>query len=289
MFNNEYSIFNFQLKRLCICKATLTSKAFPSLFQVGIPSGNHANFITSGLALIFFVCLFPFSSLKAEVSSASFLKMARRPQKMKTWARLSGLMMNKTRRQKNKQKSILFSLRFTEEMIFAQVVLGALEEVYSIGQPYSGKNSDVSVIRKKGAGSEAVLRRDFGIRPEDMTMSFLFWKFKLELPKTSIKGQRCRVFLLIKPGTDKIAKVFISAKYLFPLKVEWSSFGNGKLTLPKRTLEVDSFRKINGVWLVTSLFFYGPGWRTKVVFSKCEAGLVDDGTPSDLFKIQRGK
>jgi hypothetical protein len=233
------------------------------------------------------VFLSPLALVFAESSSTSFLRMARRPQQTKTWARLSGVMINKTRKRKSQQKKILFSLRFTEEMIFAQVVVGENDEVYSIGQPYSGKTTDVSVIREKGTAENSLLRSRFGIRPEDMTMSFLFWRFKLELPKASIKGQRCRVFLLSKPDTNEIAKVFISEEYLFPLKVEWSTLENGRLTEPSRSLEVDSFKKVNGLWLVDSLFFYGPGWRTKIVFSECEAGLVEDGAPSDLFKVKK--
>ena len=235
---------------------------------------------------VFFLLSVSFHSLRAEISSTAFLAMARRPQKIKTWARLSGVIINKTRRRKSKKQSILFSLRFTEEMILAQLVVGDSDEVYSIGQPYGGKTSEASVMRKKGAVAKSVLKRDFGIRPEDLTMSFLFWNFKLELPKSSIKGQRCRVFLLSKPKSGKLAKVYISEEYLFPLKVQWMSLTAGKLSPPTRTLEVDSFKKVNSLWLVDSLLFYGPGWKTKVIFSKCEAGEVADGTPPDLFKVK---
>ncbi|NOY75060.1 MAG: outer membrane lipoprotein-sorting protein [Kiritimatiellaeota bacterium] len=229
---------------------------------------------------------FNISSLNADSSAASFLRTARLPQKVKTWARLSGLMMNKTRRRKRRQEKIMFSLRFTEEMILAQLVVGDSKEVYSIGQAYSGKNSEASVMREKGNVKKSMLMRDFGIRPEDLTMSFLFWNFKLELPKTSIKGQSCRVFVMSKPNSDKTAKVYISEEYFFPLKVEWFSLQNRRLTLPTRTLEVDSFKKVEALWLIDSLLFYGPGWRTKIAFSKCEAGYVADGTPEDLFKVK---
>lgn len=244
------------------------------------------NIVTVSLTIL--VVVAPQISL-ASSSSVDFLQRARHPRKVKTWARLSGLMINKTRKKKRKQKSILFSLRFTEEMILAQVLVGDSDEIYSVGQPYSGKTSEVSVIREKGEGKESILKRDFGIRPEDLTMSFLFWNLKLEFPKTSLKGQCCRVFLLMQPGSDRVAKVYISDKYFFPLKVEWSSFKNGRLTSPSRTLEVNSFKKVNGLWLIDSLFFYGPGWKTKLAFSKCEAGLVTDGTPKDLFKIPERK
>jgi hypothetical protein len=241
------------------------------------------------LVLSVFIVAVVFTSISIKASTRSesiaFLEKARHPRKIKTWARLFGLMMHKARRRRSKQKTIKFSLRFTEEMILAQVVVGDSEEIYSIGQPYSGKTSEVSIIREKGEGKESILKRNFGVRPEDLTMSFLFWKYKLELPKTSLKGQCSRVFLLAQPDSDRIAKVYISEKYLFPLKVEWASLINGRLTNTKRTLEVDSFKKVNGLWLVDTLLFYGSGWRTKVSFSKCDAGFVSDGTPKDLFKI----
>ena len=246
-------------------------------------------FILNMVLVIFLSALIttPKNIYAASSSSIDFLRRARHPRKVKTWAKLSGLMMHKARKRKTKHKSILFSLRFTEEMILAQVLVGDSEEVYSIGQPYSGKTSEVSVIREKGKNKNSILKRDFGIRPEDLTMSFLFWDFKLELPKVSLKGQSARVFLLIKPQSDRVAKVYISDKYLFPLKVEWGSLVNGRLSAPSRTLEVNSFKKVNGLWLIDTLLFYGPGWKTKLSFKRCEAGLVADGTPKDLFKISK--
>jgi hypothetical protein len=178
---------------------------------------------------------------------------------------------------------IYLGVRFTSEMIFAQIVLGD-DEVYSIGQPYSGGAGSVNIIRDGNKNSSALME-NFGIRPEDLTMSFLFWNFVKELPGESVSLVDCRVFLLASPDRNETAKVYIGRENYFPVKVEWAKTGpGGAFTAPSRTMEVASFRKLNGLYIVDSIIFYGPGWKSKVDFSDCRAGFIKDGIPKDLFR-----
>ena len=222
-----------------------------------------------------------------EISSAQFLARVRTPPTVKTWAKLSGHVTNMKRDKDGKRviskSSIYLGIRFASKMIFDQIVLGD-DEIYSVGQPYTPEDGNASVI-KGGDTSKNNLMEIFGIKPEDLTMSFIFWEFVKELPGESVSLIECRVFVLRSSDKKELARVYIGRDNFFPVKVEWSkstSYNNfGK---PIRTLEVDSFKKVHGLYLVGSLSFYGPGWRTRVVFDKYDAGLVKDGVPKDIFK-----
>jgi len=224
---------------------------------------------------------------KKKPTAEQFMKFVRTPPKEKTWAKLNGKAVNMKRDKKGKriitESPIYLGVRFTSEMIFAQVVVGK-DEIYSVGQPYSMTKGVVSVI-KDGEKSSNELKANFGIKPEDLTMSFIFWNLVKELPEDSVGVISCRIFLLKSPDKKESAKVYISSDNYFPIKVEWSKpKGDKVFTDLLRTLEVKSFREVNDLYLIDELMFYGPGWQTKVGFSKCEAGFVKDGTPKDLFK-----
>ena len=222
-----------------------------------------------------------------EMSAPQFLARVRTPPTVKTWAKLSGRVTNMKRDKDGKRviskSEIYLGIRFASKMIFDQIVLGN-DEIYSVGQPYSPGEGGASVI-KGGDKSKNNLMAIFGIKPEDLTMSFIFWEFVKELPGESVSLVDCRVFVLRSPDEKELARVYIGRDNFFPVKVEWSkSTSDNSFGEPVRTLEVDSFKKVHGLYLVGSLSFYGPGWRTSVVFDKYDAGLVKDGVPKDIFK-----
>jgi hypothetical protein len=212
-------------------------------------------------------------------SAEEFLNIAQHPPGEKTWAQLEGTATHKRKSQPVKTAPLYLGIRFTPEQTFAQVSIGK-NELYSIGQSYYAAKEKVTVIREGNADKKPSILADFGIKPDDLTMSFLFWKLEKELPKDSIKGQACRVFLLKSPDGSEIAKTYISSAYFFPLKVEWTKSNENK---PYRMLEVTSFKKVNNLWLIDTIMLCGPGWRTKINFQKINAGLVENGTPKDLF------
>ena len=237
--------------------------------------------------ILLFIGLSAAADDKGKPSLAQFMQRVRTPPSQKTWAQLDGVITNMKRDKDGKRiitkSEIYLGIRFSSEMIFAQVIIGD-NEIYSVGQPYSMIKSGVTVMREGDKESNR-LRGNFGIKPEDLTMSFLFWNVIKELPEDSLKLIPCRVFLLISPDKSEIARVHISRDNYFPVKVEWSKSDESKqFTEATRTLEVLSFKKVNGLYLVNVLSFYGPGWRTKIEFSNTQAGYVKDGTPKGLFK-----
>jgi hypothetical protein len=180
---------------------------------------------------------------------------------------------------------IYLGIRFTPERTLAQVVANN-NEFYLIGQAYSDKPESTSIIVNRPDKEKSVLA-DCGIRPEDLTLSFLYWPLQKELKNDSIKGYPCRVFQLLSPDKKESANVYISSQYFFPLKVEWFKNSNGKEpSVPSRTLEVKSFKKDpnENFWIVDTLEIYGPGFRTKIDFPESSAGYSKNGVPPELFQ-----
>lgn len=216
-----------------------------------------------------------------ELDSAKFLQVVRRPPGRECWAKMNGTAWHRRRGQKMSEASLFLGILFTPQRTLAQIVIGG-KQGYYVGQKYAPGCELTSIIPLRKGGYKQSLLADFGLRPEDLTMTFIFWDFVRELPRESIKGQECRVFLLRSPEKAKqeLVRVFISARYFFPLKVEWVK---GEASKAYRYLEVTSFRKENDFWLVSSMNLYGPGWRTRIKFSDTDAGFKDK-LPKDLFK-----
>lgn len=234
------------------------------------------------LVCLVFYCLFFQVHVIADskqLPPEKFLQITRHPPGKKTWAQLKGEITHERKKAPIQKSPVYFGVRFTPEQTFGEITVGK-DETYSIGQSYLAKEK-VTVIPAKGVPYNPSILKNYGIRPDDLTMSFLFWNLKKELDSDTFKTRQCRVFLLESKEKNETAKVYISEEYFFPLKVEWTRKNEEE---PYRILEVDSFQKVNNLWIIDSLLLTGPGWRTKIVFDKCKAGLVENGTPEDLFR-----
>jgi hypothetical protein len=231
---------------------------------------------------IFVLCLSVFSAGK-DSDAESFLYAVRMHKGPGTWADMQGDAVHKRRGSDLKKSPIHFAIRFTPTQVFAKLLAGK-NEGYTIGLfTSSDAERKVSVIPlfKETKENPSILKY-YGIRPEDLTMSFLYWDFEKELAEERVSMQLCRVFVLNSPDKNEKVTVYISRKYLFPLKVEWTRAGEKKYY---RDLTVSSFRKVNGLWLIDALVLSGPGWRTKITFDKCRAGTEKEGIMKNLFNF----
>lgn len=219
----------------------------------------------------------------AKLEAADFLKIARRPPLEESWAKMQGEVTHKGGA--IIKYPLYLGIRFTPERTLAQIVANN-NEFYNIGQAYSDKPDNTTIIVNRPKTDKSVLA-DCGIRPEDLTLSFLYWPFQKELKTEDIKGYPCRVFQLSSPDKKEYSIVYISSQYFFPLKVEWFKNSNGNET-PKaeRTLEIKSFKKGSdeNFWIVDTLEIYGPGFRTKIEFPESSAGYSKNGVPPELFQ-----
>ncbi len=220
-----------------------------------------------------------------KLDAAGFLKIARRPPLEESWAKMQGELSHKRGSSETVKYPVYLGIRFTPERTLAQVVANK-NEYYLIGQEYSDKPESTSIIVNRPETDKSVLA-NCGVRPEDLTLSFLYWPFQKELKSEDIKGYPCRVFQLLSPDKKEYTIVYISSQYFFPLKVEWFKNSNENES-PKadRTLEIKSFKKGSdeNFWIVDTLEISGPGFRTKIDFPESSAGYSKNGVPPELFQ-----
>ena len=158
----------------------------------------------------------------------------------------------------------------------------ALEQKIRQGQ------EEFRVVQELQAENEAIALHDIGIRPGDLSFSFLYWSFISEDEQERLKGQLCRVVRLGDPKTQEQVKLWLSVQYLIPLKVQWF---HQKEQIPHRELELTDFKKYGQFWLLTKARIRGKiqgeegwKWKTIVTFNRNEVqnkGIQPE--PDDLF------
>jgi Outer membrane lipoprotein-sorting protein len=122
-----------------------------------------------------------------------------------------------------------------------------------------------------------------GIRPEDLSMSFLYWNFQREDDRKALGVARiaCRVFQLANPDSlDEYAMVWISEKYLGPVKVEWY---RGSAKTPFQSLEFTEFTEVNKVWVPTIIEMANDKGELQLKFEKLDAAFSKE-SPAQLFE-----
>ncbi|MCP4177410.1 MAG: hypothetical protein GY756_06570 [bacterium] len=234
------------------------------------------NIVLNKLLLICFIGLLSFSLHANEKYTAKrFLFIMRRNHPVNTWGILKGEISQRRRGAELVSYPIRLGIRFTDTRVLAQIVIDNNEK-YTIGQPYTESPATLLVDDKNGMYKLA----EMGLRPDDITMTFIYWKFEKELKEQSVGGETCRVFKLINPKTKETVIVYASAAYFAPLKAEWIKKNETK---PYRTLAVKAFEKDNDLWVPSEFTVSGPGWRTRVEFNKIKLGYVKNGIAKDLF------
>lgn len=243
----------------------------------------------------------------SKLSSAEFLKKTRVPQGRESWAFMKGeashmryVKVGNSKERKVMDAELAVSIDFTPTNTIGQVVIEerledkkvpAKKESFKIMQTYTGSKDSTTIIPgAKNPPQKQSVMGNFGIHPQDLTMSFLYWDYQKELKRDTCLGYDCRVFLLKNPdakAAEKYAKVYIVTKYLFPLKVTWykdDKTALGQVKGQYRTMEVSSFKEEGDFVLVAELSLKGPGWNTRISFDDTEAGYTNDKKPEGFYK-----
>jgi len=165
--------------------------------------------------LLSFLLILPFTYAD-KINSEDFLNYARNTHPVGTWAILNGTISNFRRDSKSISDPIKIGLRFTSHNVIAKIFLND-KTSYSLTQQYG--TGETSLILDDPHSGVSI--GDYGLRPDDITLGFLFWTFVKELPETTTMTEDCRVFLLENQTNSEEAKVYISTSYYYPLKVEW--------------------------------------------------------------------
>lgn len=221
--------------------------------------------------------------LSATVAAQDFMAQVRRPTGQQSYASMDGVVRHLRKGSDTIEYPLYFGVMLTEKRRLSQVIVNN-SEGYNIGQSYTSGSEGTTVTPMREGGYQQSIMGNFGIRPEDLSMAFLYWNVAKEEQPSSFRTVDCRVFLLKNPQSSEIARVYISEDSLFPVKVEFFPDGNTGAT-PERTMEVEKFKKTdNGFWVPTQLKLYGSGWRTQVVFNQVTAERLDPANPpSDVL------
>ncbi len=215
-----------------------------------------------------------------ELSAKQFLYQVRHPAGNDRWAAMSGKVHHLRRGQASVAAALYLGILFSAERTLAQIIIDN-KQGYYVGQDYASGDAGTSVIPLNPASREKPLLNEFGLRPEDLAMSFLYWKFRRELAATSVRGFSCRVMELDASDGTEYIHAYLSSSYFFPIRVEWFKTD---AEAPFRTMEVSSFKKQQDYYLVKSLRLYGPGWRSRVEFDHTEVGVPEPGKPPRVFR-----
>ena len=209
--------------------------------------------------------------------AADFLARVRNPPGRDSWASMKGSALHRRDDTRPVKAEIQMGIFFTPVRTLAQIRFNG-NEIYTIGQSY-GKDGSTSVDKRIPEGTTPQLPV-YGITPEDLAMSFLYWDYLEEHPRETIRGQECRVFTLVSKDKSERVKVTISCEYFFPLRAEWFS---GKAAEPVRKLEAAAFTKENDYWFVSKLNLSGKNWTTTIRFPEVDAGQFKGKLPQGLF------
>ena len=214
----------------------------------------------------------PSRSADGVLSAVEFLEAAREPFQRDAWGRFAGTVIHVGARGKYKVPMTLETL-FSRESFRARVVLDN-DNTYRLNGRHGGSGAD-AVHLELPEDEKVPGLRDMGIEPEDVTMSFISWEFVRELPRESVRRQRCRVMELKHPSDELRVRVFFSESYRFPLRVEWHRPQEEK---PWRQLELKGVKKqTNGLWFMKTVILRGEGWKTQIRFDDAELYAAGEG------------
>ncbi len=208
-----------------------------------------------------------------EIPAEQFVKALRSPATGDTWGRLTGTVSHRRRGADPIEAPISFRTLFSSKSVTGQLIFRE-KEFCQLTQsripPYS------SSVETNGKST----LKDVGILPSDLVMNFIYWDFKKEEARETIRMQECRVLIFESAKEKNRVKVYASAAYIFPIRVEWLDWNTNK---PFRTLDVNGLKKVEDLWVVDELSISGPGWKTIIRFKSLEAGYNKHGIPVDLF------
>lgn len=205
------------------------------------------------------------------LTAQQFLAEIRKPLRVDAWGEFTGRIVHKGKDKKQKGE-LRVRITFTPSSMHTQIVLNdtnvyALEQMHKDGGKVSAK-----IERPEKETPPGLF--DFGIDPEDLTFSFIYWNLIEELPRQSSRLRECRVMRLQDPTAKGTVNVWFHAKHGFPMEAWW--FHDGQ-TKPWRKLELKGAKRhANGLWFVKEMRLEGLDWKTNVTFDHVELNSVGE-------------
>jgi len=215
------------------------------------------------------------------LSAQQFLELARRPFLEDIWCRFSGEIRHRGP-EGTQSHPLTLAMRLRPDGLRAELLLDQFRH-YSVRLAYGPAGTQPEVkLEQPPAGAPGPDLTALGLEPADLTFSFLYWHYALELPAATVRGQDCRVLVLDNPkNPPEKVKVWFARAYAFPLRVEW--FRDGTAT-PSRSFEFSEFKRRDRFWFPKALRLDGKDWKSQLSFSAAEVyPVAERAEPADLF------
>jgi len=211
----------------------------------------------------------------AKLAPKEFLHELRRPLRQDAWGENDGRIMHSSAKGRVKG-DIRIRMSFSPDAMHAQIVLNGVN-VYAFEQTHRAGDIPKTELNLPEHETAPGLF-SFGVKPEDLTFAFIYWKFIKELPPENFHRRPCRVMDLADPNDNGFVRVWFHAEYGFPMLAKWYRQKEKK---PWRTLELKGAKKHDDdLWFVKEMRLNGDGWKTKVRFDHVEINpLGEKGKP----------
>ena len=219
-------------------------------------------------------------------SPERFLQVVRRPITANGWAQFEGYMVHKDKTS-TRRKDLKIAATFNPRHVRAKIVFPK-GGGYWINQTYKGQragaeNTVETDIKETDDPAPEVSLDSLKLRAQDITFSFLRWKFLKEHEPKTYRGLACRVMDVSSPDKKATARLWVSRKYLFPVKVVWFKTKNAQTRL--RRMEFTEFKKHSEYWFVKTVKYYGKDWRSKLVLEHAVIRRAEEQPPPEkLFE-----
>ena len=234
------------------------------------------------VVLLLIVSSFFFLPLQAQnnaksLESEDFLDLSREQLLGNCWMKMSGNVNVRPKEGSRRRLKINCAAQLEPEKITFQISLNKAQS-FKVESSFGEKHDTKVLEDSRGKDSEF---EKIGIKPVDLSLAFMYWDYQKEYKPETLGLSRiaCRVFLLGDPDSSTFVKVWISEKYLGPLKVEW--YGD----LQKdafQSLSFEDFAETNKVWHPVEVKLKNAKGDLQIRFEKVDAAFSTE-TPKGLY------
>jgi hypothetical protein len=217
----------------------------------------------------------------SKLTSEDFLELCQKQLLGNCWVKTSGRMnVRSADGERQPHMTIKCAAQLVpNKIIFKSTLEG--KQSFKVENVFGDKH-DVKVLENT-LGEDNGFKK-VGIKPEDLSLAFMYWDYikEYEKEKLGVLLISCRVLLLGNPNSGEFVKVWLSEKYLGPLKVEW--YTNLKKD-PIQTLTFEDFAEKNRVWVPLEVKISNAKGELQVKFEKVDAAFSTQ-IPEGLFNTE---
>ena len=213
------------------------------------------------------------------MSDEDFIAVSRKALVSTSWIKMSGNLNTRPKTGKRARYPLTIAAELRPQKLVFKTTIDKTQSV-KVQHTY-GDEHDTKVLET--TVKEGGLYKELMIKPQDLSLSFMYWDMIKEYKAESLGITRikCRVFLMANPDSAEYAKVWISEKYLGPVKVMWC---RGKIDFdkPQQILEFEGFTEKNKVWMPTDIYIKNGFGDMQIKLTEHD-GAFSLISPSDLF------